>query len=128
MPSLWDPFLRHFRHETVYSFWSVQSLVNHLYTTSNRIYTEPFESLSNNDLAWQPSQKAAYSNSGFIVLGFVLEKVTSMEFKDILSENISKPLDLCPATGFELQDSSRAVLPPDVGFELISLPLGNCNP
>ncbi|KAH7260019.1 beta-lactamase family protein [Fusarium solani] len=90
--------------------------------------SEFFESLKNNNLTWQPGQKAAYSNSGFIILGFVLEKVTSMKFKDIIYEKISKPLGLSSATGFELQDPSRAVLPPDGGFELMSLPLGNYDP
>ncbi|KAJ4251206.1 hypothetical protein NW757_006752 [Fusarium falciforme] len=87
--------------------------------------SEFFESLKNNNLTWQPGQKVAYSNSGFIILGFVLEKVTSMKFRDIIYEKISKPLGLSSATGFELQDPSRAVLPLDGGFELMSVPLGN---
>jgi CubicO group peptidase (beta-lactamase class C family) len=106
----------------------VSTLVSHPYSSSNKICTEFFESLKNNNLTWQPGQKAAYSNSGFIILGFVLEKVTSMKFKDIIYEKISKPLGLSSATGFELQDPSRAVLPPDGGFELMSLPLGNYDP
>ncbi|UPL04239.1 hypothetical protein LCI18_015173 [Fusarium solani-melongenae] len=87
-----------------------------------------FESLKNNNLTWHPGQKAAYSNSGFIVLGFVLERVTSMKFRDIIYKKISKPLSLSSATGFELQDPSRAVLPPDGRFELMSVPLENYDP
>ncbi|KAM6524732.1 hypothetical protein FALCPG4_010335 [Fusarium falciforme] len=87
--------------------------------------SEFFESLKNNNLTWQPGQKVAYSNSGFIILGFVLKRVTSMKFRDIIYEKISKPLGLSSSTGFELQDPSQAVLPLDGGFELMSVPLGN---
>ncbi|KAL6364830.1 hypothetical protein LRP88_00803 [Fusarium phalaenopsidis] len=90
--------------------------------------SEFFESLKNNNLTWQPGQKAAYSNTGFIILGFVLEKVVSMKFEDIIYEKISKSLGLSSDTGFELPDPSRAVLPPDGGFELMSVPLGNYDP
>ncbi|KAL2682507.1 hypothetical protein Neosp_006959 [[Neocosmospora] mangrovei] len=45
-----------------------------------------------------------YSNSGFIVPGFVLEKAASMEFKDIMYDKIFNPLDLSLATDFKLQD------------------------
>ncbi|KAM0428196.1 hypothetical protein ACHAPT_007097 [Fusarium lateritium] len=95
---------------------------------SNKSYIEFFESLKNNHPTRQPGQKAAYSNSGLIILGFVLETVTSQKFKDIIHKKLSKPLGLSSATGFDLQDLSRAALPPEGGFELISIPLGNYNP
>ncbi|RSL81365.1 hypothetical protein CEP51_005910 [Fusarium floridanum] len=90
--------------------------------TRPKTYIEFSESLKDNILTWKPGQRAANSNSGFTILGFVLENLTLIKFKEIIREKISKPLSLPSATGFVVQDLLQAVLPPDRGSELVSIP------
>ncbi|RSL63964.1 hypothetical protein CEP53_004230 [Fusarium sp. AF-6] len=73
-------------------------------------------------------QKGACFNSGFTILGFVAQNLSSIKFKEIISENISKPLSLPSAAGFVLQDLPQAVLPADRESELVSFPLRNHGP
>ena len=58
-------------------------------------------------LEWVPGEKYAYNNSGYFLLGLVVEKVTGKKYEDALSEMILTPLGL-KDTGY---DWSRTVLP-----------------
>ncbi|RSM04501.1 hypothetical protein CDV31_009988 [Fusarium ambrosium] len=64
------------------------------------------ESLKDHNLTWKPGQRAASFNSGLHHPRLYL----------------SEPLSLPSATGFVLQDLPQAVLPPDRGSELMSIP------
>ena len=51
---------------------------------------------------FEPDTKHSYSNSGYIVLGFILEKVTGKSYADALRERITSKIGLAdtyPATG-----------------------------
>lgn len=43
---------------------------------------------------FEPSQKHAYSNSNYILLGYILQKVYKKPYADLIQEKISKPLNL----------------------------------
>src|ERR1700683_3901212 len=45
-------------------------------------------------LNFQPGEKWEYSNSGYVLLGYLLEKVSGQSYKDCLQENIFKPLGM----------------------------------
>lgn len=45
-------------------------------------------------LDFEPGQKAKYSNTGCIILGLVIEKVTGISFGDFLAARITKPLGM----------------------------------
>lgn len=45
-------------------------------------------------LDFEPGQRAQYSNSGCILLGLVIEKVSGMAYGDFLVERITKPLGM----------------------------------
>ncbi|KAF4464344.1 hypothetical protein FALBO_8820 [Fusarium albosuccineum] len=84
-----------------------------------------FQDLENHAFVWQPGQRAAYSNPGFILLSFALENITNMKYEEIISQQIIKPLGLSSATSFKLQNISNSVIPVDGGFEWMTLPIGH---
>lgn len=58
------------------------------------------------DLDFDPGTKYAYSNSGYHVLGLLIEKVTGKSWEEALRENILKPAGMAD-TGY---DRSEAIL------------------
>ncbi len=58
-------------------------------------------------MEFEPGTKFAYNNSGYIVLGYVIEKVSGQSYADYVEQHIFKPLGL-KDTGYEV---STAVLP-----------------
>ena len=56
----------------------------------------PPEKLSFNDkpLDFQPGEKWAYTNLGYIVLGYLIENITGQTYEDFVAENIFKPLEM----------------------------------
>ncbi|RSL72315.1 hypothetical protein CEP54_000949 [Fusarium duplospermum] len=71
---------------------------------------------------------AAYFDSGFTILGFVLDNLTAIKVEEIFYEKIPKSLSLSSTTGSVIQDSSQEVLSPDDGSKLVSAPLRNYDP
>jgi CubicO group peptidase (beta-lactamase class C family) len=58
-------------------------------------------------LEFEPGSKWNYSNSGYEVLGYVIEKVTGQTYQHFLDENIFKPLNMTDS-GY---DSNSLVIP-----------------
>ncbi|WP_460940699.1 serine hydrolase [Spirosoma humi] len=56
---------------------------------------------SNLPLDFEPGAKFNYSNSGYFLLGVIIEKVTGKSYATVLSENILKPAQLAD-TGYDL--------------------------
>ncbi len=64
-------------------------------TQANRNQT-PWEVLKpalNEPLEFKPGEKNAYSNSGYFLLGLLIEKVTGKKLDEFLKENIFNPWD-----------------------------------
>ena len=57
-------------------------------------------------LDFQPGEKWSYSNSGYILLGYVLEKASGESYEQFLQENIFGPLDM-KDSGY---DSNSAII------------------
>jgi CubicO group peptidase (beta-lactamase class C family) len=53
-------------------------------------------------LAFEPGTKWAYSNTGMLVLGAVIEKVTGQSYFDYVRENIYKPAGMTNTDAYEL--------------------------
>lgn len=49
---------------------------------------------SNKPLAFEPGTKFSYSNSGYTLLGYIIEKITSKPYREVLENLILKPLKL----------------------------------
>jgi CubicO group peptidase (beta-lactamase class C family) len=45
-------------------------------------------------LDFQPGEKWSYSNSGYVLLGYLVEKISGQSYKDFVQENIFKPLGM----------------------------------
>ncbi len=58
-------------------------------------------------LDFEPGSKFFYSNSGYVLLGYLLEKVSGQTYADFLQQNIFTPLGMT-STGI---DSNKAILP-----------------
>ncbi|MDB5242452.1 MAG: serine hydrolase, partial [Spirosoma sp.] len=54
-------------------------------------------------LEFEPSTKFSYDNSGYFLLGVIIEKVTGKTYATVLKENIFTPLKLSD-TGYDLAD------------------------
>ena len=57
------------------------------------------------DLIFEPGTKWEYSNSGFFILGMVIEEVTGKTYEENLEANILKPLGMTN-TGYEHSDKT----------------------
>jgi CubicO group peptidase (beta-lactamase class C family) len=58
-------------------------------------------------LDFQPGEKWDYSNSGYVLLGYLLEKISGQTYKEFIQENIFKPLGMNDS-GY---DSNSAIIP-----------------
>jgi CubicO group peptidase (beta-lactamase class C family) len=55
-------------------------------------------------LEFDPGQRWSYSNAGYIVLGYLIEKVSGRSYETFLTENIFKPLGM-NSTGYDHHDT-----------------------
>lgn len=53
-------------------------------------------------LQFEPGERFSYSNSGFIVLGKIIEKVSGMSYYDYIREKIYKPAGMINSDAFEM--------------------------
>lgn len=58
-------------------------------------------------LEFEPGEKFKYDNSGYILLGYVIEKITGQKYADYLREHIFDPLGMRD-TGY---DTAREIIP-----------------
>ncbi|PMD59980.1 beta-lactamase/transpeptidase-like protein [Hyaloscypha bicolor E] len=71
---------------------------------------EFFNLLLQDDLSWQPGDRAAYSDIAYILLGYALENTTGIPYTQLVSNKITSPLKL-QNTGFDLPSLSKAIVP-----------------
>ncbi len=58
-------------------------------------------------LEFQPGEKWNYSNSGYVLLGYLLEKISGQSYADFVTQNIFNPLGM-KDSGY---DSNSAIIP-----------------
>ena len=59
--------------------------------------------LCKEDLDFIPGQRFSYSNSGYVILGYIIEKVSGLSFEVYLREKILKPNEMMN-TGYDVHD------------------------
>jgi len=60
----------------------------------NKKISEIKSSIIKTELSYLPFQRSIYSDVGYLILGFFLEKITGRKFDTIYRENILKPLNI----------------------------------
>jgi CubicO group peptidase (beta-lactamase class C family) len=66
--------------------------------------TELVEIVRTKPLDFQPGSKRKYSNSGYYLLGYIVEKVTGQKYAEYIDQNIFKPLGM-NNSGYETNTS-----------------------
>ncbi|MFH1079671.1 MAG: serine hydrolase domain-containing protein [Pseudomonadota bacterium] len=91
---------------------TLKHLLQHTSGVKDVTEVEPFKSNQSKDwtpqevvagiarepLDYEPGQKAKYSNTGCIILGLVIEKITGISYGDFLVAKITKPLGMAHTT------------------------------
>ncbi len=67
---------------------------------------ELLQVFADSTLLFEPGERFSYSNSGYALLGAILEKITKKSYKEVLQEKILNPLGMTH-TGFE---NSNAII------------------
>jgi CubicO group peptidase (beta-lactamase class C family) len=52
------------------------------------------ERFKNKPLEFEPGEKFSYSNSGYVLLGYLVEKISGKSYESFLNENIFQPLNM----------------------------------
>jgi CubicO group peptidase (beta-lactamase class C family) len=56
----------------------------------------------NKPMMYRPGEKFKYNNTGFVVLGLIIEKITNMAFDEYLSQNVFGPCEMANTGYYEL--------------------------
>ena len=65
--------------------------------TSNKIFSSTYEaiySFKDMKLEFEPGEKFKYSNLGYVVLGYIIEKVSGVPYEEYVRKNIFEPLNM----------------------------------
>lgn len=64
------------------------------YYTENVTHEQMLDRIKRYGTSFEPGEKFEYSNTGYILLGYIVEDVTGMSYADALKEFITEPLGL----------------------------------
>ena len=84
------------------NYTSTEFMENHL--TKSISAKDLILTYGNGDLEFEPGSEYKYSNTGYVMLGAVIEKVTGKTYETVLQENILTPLEMTNS-GYEHNDA-----------------------
>ena len=107
-----DRITKHFPQYPGWNEITLRHLLQHTSGIKDVTDVEPFKSnqwkdwtpqevvagIAREPLDFEPGQKAKYSNTGCIILGLVIEKITGISYGDFLAAKITKPLGMAHTT------------------------------
>ncbi|HCU6011433.1 TPA: serine hydrolase [Legionella pneumophila] len=94
-PSAWDKVtLFHLLNHTsgIPSYTSFPDFA--AFTTSTKTPEQQIEFFRNKPLNFQPGSNFEYNNSAYVLLGYLIEKISGQSYADFVVHNIFKPLDM----------------------------------
>ncbi|OEK04038.1 serine hydrolase domain-containing protein [Roseivirga misakiensis] len=65
-----------------------------LFFTAEEIYDIIKESAGEDGLLYEPGSNFSYSNSGYLILGLLIEELTDMDYDDYIGQNVMTPLGM----------------------------------
>ena len=74
--------------------------------TSIRTVNDYLALFAEDNLLFEPGARFQYSNSGFIVLGAIIEKVSGMSYYDYVREHIYKPAGMMNTDAYEMRNET----------------------
>ncbi|RST59993.1 class A beta-lactamase-related serine hydrolase [Siminovitchia terrae] len=105
-----DDYLNKWIPDLPYEGITIRHLLNHTnglpdYLDLFEVYWDKAKIADNDDLLrylikykperlFAPNERVEYSNTGYILLAIIVERITDMDFSDFLQENIFKPLKM----------------------------------
>ncbi len=106
-------------HRDLFDDWQKRQTPRDLATLARAIAKQP--------LAFAPGERESYSNSGYILLAFIVEKVAGMAFDDFLRQNVFEPLGMArtggPGARAVREGKARGYDPGPPPLSLIDTPL-----
>ena len=81
------------------------------YDTTKATPSSPLQTIArfkDKPLVFPPGEQWSYSNSGYIVLGYIIEQVSGQSYETFLQQNIFSPLQM-KDTGYDHTDVSLAI-------------------
>jgi CubicO group peptidase (beta-lactamase class C family) len=95
-------------HLLTHSAGTGDFLDNKKFTESSRLLfrtMDDYKSLTKNDsLQFEPGSKYAYSNSGYLLLGAIIETVTGQSYFDYVHDNICRPAGMASTDFYAMDD------------------------
>lgn len=64
------------------------------FATSTRTPMQQIDFFRNKPLNFQPGSRFEYNNSGYVLLGYLIEKISGQSYQDFVVNNIFKPLEM----------------------------------
>lgn len=91
-------------------------------TTRAKTPEQQIELFRNKPLEFQPGSSYEYCNSGYVLLGYLIEKISGLSYQDFIMKNIFEPLEMSDS-GYD--SHSEILLHRASGYEIT--PNGLCN-
>lgn len=121
---------------------TIRQLLNHTSGIGNHVYDEAFAEtykrnwqtgknpftpeqlisyILNKEALFQPGKGWSYSDTGYIIIGLIIEKATGNSYYQEVKDRFLEPLNLAktePANSLELEDLASGYMAPDNSFNL----------
>lgn len=76
----------------IFNYTSEPGFIDYVYLPKNKDFL--LSKIESFDSVFEPGEKAEYSNSGYLLLGFIAEDIEQKPFAQIIEDRISKPFEL----------------------------------
>lgn len=111
----WFPSIKHSKKITIQQLLSHRSGIHNFtnnedylsWNTTPKTEKEMVKIITNAGSDFKPNSKAQYSNSNFVLLSYILEKVYAKSYADIVDQYIVQPLNLKDTYVFKEIDSKN---------------------
>ncbi|MCF6462001.1 serine hydrolase [Clostridium sp. Cult1] len=83
---------------------------------NNKDPMKTIELIKNLPLEFEPGKEFSYSNTNYVLLGMIVEKITDMSLEEYLQKNIFTPLNMSNTGSYYIEDNQFPDATPYTGF------------